>query len=247
MIALGPPLFGQGVVVHTADDGKLIDQLMVVSATNTSYASFRKVALKFVLEWSTKRKVYRLIVGDHAKTVSNSVHHGQMHGLDYGSTMAFIHRAGLPSGTVARLFGVGQNAILTYRSPSEYREEILVGQSNPLVLTTAHLTFELLHFHLSRGGGGAAYALQVFARSPVVSSGSTIELLRLIRAWSNATIVTVSVKPIAWFADESNYPAMLPFQKDVTAPSKADYERAPALTCGVSAGKVTCSGRAFSP
>jgi hypothetical protein len=246
------PALGAGDyrVISEVDNGRIVDTQAVVPLL--SYADAKTLCTAFVERYAGRRQIFRFIIGGSIEAVGRSLHKGNVSGDSPRALAPIDGFSSLEEQPLARVFGVGRSAILSYRKGRDFRQEMLAGGQDPTIVVEDGTRFQLLHYQLTKGGDGLldrhAFALHVFARalSKVSVSATTLLTNRLARL-SGARPIIVSVRPDTWFVTDPGYPEVFPFVKTLDRPSKRAYDLAPVLSCGVDSQVLTCSGRGFEP
>jgi hypothetical protein len=233
-------------VLRDTDDGKVRDRWVVVGALESQYQEMRRTALEYAKQEGSKRAMFRLILGDSDRAVFESV-------ASAGEAFPSGEVAPNPFvGTVARVFGLGGNAMFSFRSGNRFREENLIGHSDPTSISQAGVMYQVLNISLTQMGPASLkqpdFALRVFVRSSSssLSVASAVALTKLFCGVTNASLVNVAIRTDEWFINDREYPKVLPFLPTWDWGTRREAVSRPFLICGNGSGGITCSGQKFS-
>jgi hypothetical protein len=246
------PLMGQRGVLREDDNGKVLDRFEWIGQDASSYAKVKAMALEFSTRYGSKRRMFRLTVGDTWQTVSRSIGHGVVDGDNYRLAILSIRDRGMPKGPIGRVFGVDGNVLLTYRNGDEIREELLAGQVDPTLFDSGNARYRVLHISVTKVGGTIGphpeYAIHVFAMALTgLSTRASEAFVRRISVLTSCETVSVSVRPDIWFLDDGQYPDVFPFAKAPVVPGETEFESVPYHICGLDSKRGPVCGVSPSP
>ncbi len=235
-------------VLFDEDSRGVIDRAVVVERADFSFARLEDMGRHFLASKRGSYKLLRLTVGADPFAVANALYGFQStNKLDrYDELTQRIRNEGLPRTPIARLLALGNGAVLDYRDSSGFQRKLLAGSQDPTVITVANCKYRLLHF-FDQGTKGDVSSINVFVEvSPRLSIANCILLTRTLKQRFQPLSVDVSVRTDTWFIRNALYPAVYPFQVDITAPSRFRYLNDRWVTCSWF-GELHCAGNGFLP
>lgn len=239
-------------VLRDIDDGRVKDRWIVVGVDGSQYDAMRRIAAEYAAEEMSKRSIFRLIMADSEMTLFRSVASLTSTGA---SSPADRSRDATPQqfrGTTGRVFGSTDGVLFSYRSGSQFREEMLMGRRDPTLISDQKWTYRILHLSLSQLGPAASkqpdYALRIFLRTSCsISATSVGRLVGRFSGSTNASQVNVAARRDEWFLGDPEYPSLLPFLRSWDWVARQQAASRPVLVCGNGSKRITCSGQVFSP
>lgn len=245
----------QGIrLVRDVDDGKAVDELVVVGEAGSSYSAMRKLALESLAKYRDTRTLVQLVIAPDEDAGLRAIVRGRVHGLGYGSSIDHLKAAGFVVGPIGRLFWRSGAGAFTYSSGEDLRTELLAGAANPLVIMIGNQECEVLHVRLSQPSDSAqkttVSSLSVFVRvKQPLESRLAAQLVERAKGWSNSTSTFVTIMRDAWNFDDFGYPELLPWVKATRLPTPSEYDQdlASQMLCIGRNGQISCNGKIVVP
>ncbi len=223
----------------------ILDKAATVRSGPLDEATARELAREFLSEQFGKYQLLRLTIGTSGDEVIRSLAHGSLHDARiYDRTVEVLGMKGLPSGSIARIIATRVGVLFSYASGTQVSEKVLRGQ-DPTQYAALGVQYRLLHFVVS--GEGNQGALHVYMKASRVSVTSCTRIVRQLATEFSVNNITVSVRKDSWFLGSSNYPDVYRFEANPVLPNELEGKYGPSLTCGLSAGAISCSGNRFEP
>jgi hypothetical protein len=237
-------------VVFERSSPAILDRGVTLPADRLQEKAAEDMGREFLLSVGTSKALARLTIAADRDSLFATMTHSRT--SSYWSTLADIKTYRLPSLPLARILVLDGNAVFTYRDKHVYHERALAGGKTGIHLTAQTIDFEVLHFILTEPGPALSpshYTLEVFLRArPMVSISACVAATRQLLGLTKVASLDVDVRPDAWFMESEHYPALFPFQENITPPNELQFKVAPSATCGyIEKTGLRCSGFGFRP
>ena len=170
-------------------------------------------------------------------------------GKKYEDVATAIERHILPKWPVCRVISIGESAVLSFRDASGTREALLMGQTDPRVLSIAGAQYTILHFGLEGNSDDpGAYVARFFIKAgPTITVKGALSVLTMLQKLLPLMLVDVKIKTTAWFIEDPQFPSVYPFEDKLVLPPLPLYLSQSSISCGNLSGKTRCSGQGFEP
>jgi hypothetical protein len=252
-LVLASAALAQMKVAYEVDSGRVLDRYAIVPKGTLNLATTRNAARAFLQEQVGRKRLFRLVIAEDAAVLSRSTGTAPTDTDGYAWAADMLKRLGYPQGPIARVFGIGERALLTFRNGNTLEEETLPGGYAPTRIVFGESIFRILHFHLTQGGPAIipqpSYKLVIFALAqPRVAVSSTSRATRELVRITGDRQLSLAVRSDPWFVDHGEFPYAYPFATNLSFPSRSQFLPAASLSCSLHAdGKVKCAGRNFEP
>lgn len=240
-------------VYFTKDSGSVLIQTQIVSRSHFSLEKIEGIARAFLAGPAATKRIAVLILGTSPDSLTRALSHGSNSGdNDDARTRQEIRELDLPDVPVARMIAMRGAALLQYRDSAMYVERLIAGTKDPSVFVLGDSRYQLLHFVLTEPGPAIPkdeFILTVFAKAHASITAATARILTTeLAKVADVHHVSVRMRISSYFPEEFEYPAILPFQSDLSIPNAIQSMVESRLTCSAKRTlDVRCSGVNFAP
>jgi len=219
----------------------IIQAKMILPKEKFDFSSIELISRKFIGDFSSKVQLYTLKMGTDWEDLDlylGRLYSGSRTNEEYEE---WILGHGWPKTPVARVIGIKQQAILSYRDSTEMKEKILLGSNDPTLFRIANVDYRLLHFHFVDSGelfsSSYRYHLSFYFRGPSDKSHDNyLNLTKQMARLTGTKNVQILIHGNSWINNDE-FPLFYPFVRELTFPCASDCSIGADVFCGESFNK----------